>query len=143
MPRFIAEEVLQQLNAHLDDLRPVYRSMTLMLEECGMRIGEACALRLDCLSRDREGDYFMRYHQPKMRKEIQVPISRELAVVIREQQGAVCEQWGASAQWLFTGRMGGPVTPTAYRHAINQLAYRMASADCQSNRESAHTPMPA
>lgn len=86
LPRFIAEEVLQQLNAHLDDLRPVYRSMTVVLEECGMRIGEACALRLDCLSRDAEGDYFLRYHQPKMRKEIQIPITRELAVVIREQQ---------------------------------------------------------
>src|SRR5437870_3466592 len=73
MPRFIAEEVLQQLNVQLDDLRPVYRSMTLVLEERGMRIGEACVLRLDCLSRDPEGDYFMRYHQPKMRKEIQIP----------------------------------------------------------------------
>jgi integrase/recombinase XerD len=34
LPRFIAEDVLQQLNAHLDALRPMYRSMTLVLEEC-------------------------------------------------------------------------------------------------------------
>ena len=51
LPRFITEDVLHQLNAHLDDLRLVYRSMTLVLEECGMRIGELCTLGLDCLSR--------------------------------------------------------------------------------------------
>jgi NB-ARC domain len=39
--------------------------MTLVLEECGLRIGELCTLRLDCLSRDPAGDYFMGYHQPK------------------------------------------------------------------------------
>jgi integrase len=94
-----------------------------------MRIGEACALRLHCLSRDPEGDYFLRYHQPKMRKELQIPISRELAAVIRDQQHAVRDQWGESALWLFTGRKGDPVTPNAYRHAINELAYRQRVHD--------------
>jgi integrase len=124
LPRFIAEDVLQQLNAHLDDLRPVYRNMTLMLEECGMRIGEACSLPLGCLSRDAEGDYFLRYHQPKMRKELQIPISRELAMTIQEQQRAVRERWGDGVTWLFPNRKGGPVTPRGYRIAINELAYR-------------------
>ena len=59
LPRFIAEDVLQQLNVHLNDLRPVYRGMTLVLEECGMRIGELCTLKMDCPSRDPEGDYFL------------------------------------------------------------------------------------
>jgi integrase len=124
LPRFIAEDVLQQLNAHLDELRPVYWRMTLMLEECGMRISEACSLPLECLSRDPEGDYFLRYHQPKMRKELQIPISRELATTLQEQQRAVHEQWGAGVTWLFPNRKGGPVTPRGYRVAINELAYR-------------------
>src|SRR5258708_15208197 len=55
LPRFIAEDVLKHLNAHLDDLRPVYRGMTLVLEESGMRIGELCTLRLECLPRARRG----------------------------------------------------------------------------------------
>ena len=96
LPRFIAEEVLQQLHAHLDDLRPVYRTMTLVLEECGVRIGELCTLKLDCLSRDPEGDYFLAYYQPKMQKELQIPISRELALVIQEQQHAVRHRWSGS-----------------------------------------------
>jgi integrase len=124
LPRFIAEDVLQQLNAHLDDLRPVYRGMTLVLEECGMRIGELCTLRLDCLSRDPEGDYFLGYYQPKMRKELQIPISRELALVIQEQQHAVRNRWSGSVTWLFPDRKGRPVPPNAYRRAINDLAYR-------------------
>jgi integrase/recombinase XerD len=109
LPRFIAEDVLQQLKAHLHDLRPVYRSMTRVLEECGMRIGEACVLQQDCLSRDAEGDYFLRYQQPKMRKEIQIPISRELAVIIQQQQRAVSGRWGEAIPWLFVNRKGGPV----------------------------------
>lgn len=129
LPRFIAEDVLQQLNAHLDDLRPPYRSMTRVLEECGMRISEACSLRVDCLSRDPEGDYFLRFHQPKLRKELQIPISRELATVVQEQQRAVSLQWGAGAAWLFPNRKGDPVTPRSYRVAINELAYEHGVRD--------------
>jgi integrase len=129
LPRFTAEDVLQQLKAHLDDLRPVYRSMTLVLEECGMRIGEACVLRQDCLSRDEEGDYFLRYQQPKMRKELQIPVSRELAAVIQEQQRVVRDSWGTGTPWLFVNRRGGPVAPHLYRHAINELAHRHRVCD--------------
>jgi hypothetical protein len=89
-----------------------------------MRIGELCTLRLDCLSRDPEGDYFLGYHQPKMRKELQIPISRELALVIQEQQHAVRHRWSGSVTWLFPDRKGRPVPPTAYRRAINELAYQ-------------------
>jgi integrase len=85
--------------------------MTLVLEECGMRIGELCTLRLDCLSRDLEGEYFLRYHQPKMGKELQIPISRELALVIQEQQNAHRNRWGDSVTWLFSDRKGRPVPP--------------------------------
>ena len=89
-----------------------------------MRISEACSLPLECLSRDPEGDYFLRYHQPKMRKELQIPISRELATTLQEQQRSVHERWGAGVTWLFPNRKGGPVTPRGYRVAINGLAYR-------------------
>src|SRR5713226_4035070 len=86
--------------------------------------GELCTLKLDCLSRDPEGDYFLGYYQPKMRKELQIPISRELALVVQEQQHVVRERWSARVTWLFPDRKGRPVPPNAYRRAINDLAYR-------------------
>lgn len=39
IPRFIPEEVMQQLNQHLDMLPEVVMRMTLVLQECGFRIG--------------------------------------------------------------------------------------------------------
>jgi len=49
VPRYIPEDVMRQLNEHLDDLpEPVVR-MVLVLQECGMRISELLYLKPDCL----------------------------------------------------------------------------------------------
>lgn len=86
LPRYIPNEVMQQLNEHLDELaEPVIR-MVLVLQECGMRISELVHLKLDCLLQDKAGDWFLRYYQFKMKKEITIPISREIVRVIQEQQ---------------------------------------------------------
>jgi site-specific recombinase XerD len=123
LPRWIDESVLQQLMRHLDELPVVHQRLTRILEECGLRIGEACALPVDCLSRDPEGDYFLRYRQPKMRKEIEIPISRELAALIQDQQQLVRRD-SSEARWLFPARRDGPIKSGTYRRVINWLAFR-------------------
>lgn len=50
-----------------------------------MRISELVHLKFDCLLQDKAGDWFLRYYQFKMKKEITIPISREIARVIQEQ----------------------------------------------------------
>jgi len=124
LPRWIDEGVLQQLLRHLDELPLVHQRITRVLEECGLRISEACGLPVDCLSRDPEGDYFLRYRQPKMHKEIEVPISRDLAAIIRDQQQLVRAKLGPEAPWLFPARKTGPVKSGTYRRVINWLAFR-------------------
>jgi len=85
-PRYIPEEVLNQLDAHLDDLpQPVLR-MVLIIRECGLRVGELCQLPLNCLYSDGKNQWRIQFMQWKMNKEHTIPISYELAQVIEEQQ---------------------------------------------------------
>jgi len=43
-------------------------------------------LPLDCLIKDSEGDYFLRYYEFKMKKEETIPINHEIVAVIDEQR---------------------------------------------------------
>src|ERR1051326_9418025 len=86
VPRLIPDDVVRALNAQLDDLPEDQQRMLLVIQEVGMRGGELCEAPFDCLLRDNDGDYFFLYYQGKMRKEHHVPISRELARVVKEQQ---------------------------------------------------------
>jgi integrase/recombinase XerD len=86
IPRYIPEEVMQQLNEHIAELAEPVMRMVLVLQECGMRISELVNLNFNCLLQDKAGDWFLRYYQFKMKKEITIPISREVVQVIQEQQ---------------------------------------------------------
>jgi integrase len=123
IPRFIPDEVVRALNAHLDDLPEDQQRMLLVIQEVGMRGGELCEAPFDCLIHDNEGDYFFLYYQGKMRKEHHVPISRELALAIKEQQAHVRERVpDASLRYLFMTRRGEPYQRGSLAPIINSLA---------------------
>jgi integrase/recombinase XerD len=104
LPRYIPEEVMLQVNQHLDVLpQPVMR-MVLVLQECGFRLGELCQLQFDCLQQDSKKNYFIKYMMMKMKKEHTKPISQELANVIKEQQQYIQESAIKDFQYLFCGR---------------------------------------
>lgn len=96
VPRYIPQEVLDQLNQHLDTFPEPFRRMVMVLQEVGMRISELCLLPLDCLIQDVHGDWFLRYFQYKMKKELTVPISRETVAVVQEQQKYIENSFGSS-----------------------------------------------
>src|SRR6266849_1063659 len=109
IPRFIPDAVVRALNAHLDDLPEDQQRMLLVIEEVGMRAGELCEAPFDCLLNDNDGDYFFLYYQGKMRKEHHVPITRELAKVVKEQQSYMRERFtGQSLPYLFMTRRSQP-----------------------------------
>lgn len=128
-PRFIPEDVLSQLHQHMGELEPSLLRMLLILEACGMRISELCTMSLNCLIQDTAGDWFLRYYQTKMKKEHSVPIPREIAAVIQEQQQAVQEQWGDSAKYLFPSKKGQPLKRSVFWNALNRLAYQKQIRD--------------
>lgn len=122
-PRFIPEEVMEQLNQNLESLPPHIARMTVILQECGMRIGELCRMPFDCLMRDVHGDCFLRYYQFKLKKEHSIPIDKEVAAVIQEQQQIVRERWGPDFPYLFPNAKGKPMKQKAFSDALNRLAY--------------------
>jgi integrase len=133
LPRYIPEEIMQQLNQHLSDLPEPVMRMILVLQECGMRISELLLMKADCLLQDKAGDWFLRYYQFKMKKEITIPISRELVRLIQEQHQYIRENLNIEFDYLFTsneggGRKGGfrpsPKTMTreAFARYLNKLA---------------------
>lgn len=107
LPRYIPSEVINQLNQYLNSLPEPIMRMILVLQESGIRISELCRLRFDCLRQDTQGGWFLHYHQFKMKKDHSIPISRELAVVIQEQQSFIVSHFGLSFEYLFSARMWG------------------------------------
>ena len=96
LPRYIPEMVLTQLNAHLEHLPEPVMRMVLILQECGIRIGELVALQRDCLHQDHQGDWFIGFTREKVKAEHRLPISKELAAVIQEQQQYIQEHFQGS-----------------------------------------------
>lgn len=133
LPRYIPEEVMEQLNEHLDEMETLYARMVLVLQECGMRVGELCRLSFNCLLQDAHGDWFLRYYQFKLKKEHSIPITREVAAIIQQQQREVTEVWGEDFPYLFPapkprGR-GGPIKQEPFTRALNRLARKKGIKD--------------
>jgi integrase len=101
LPKFIPEYIMSQLNANIDGLHPHVMRFFLVLQEVGMRISECCSLPYDCIYSDSQGDYFIKYYQYKMKKEHVVPITKETAAVIKEQQNEVVSEFTGATGILF------------------------------------------
>ncbi len=132
-PRFIPQEVLDQLNAHLDALPPVVMRMVLVLQECGLRISELCEMSFECLERDQDGDWWLRYWQRKMKKEHRIPLSNEIVAVFQEQQRVVREEQSPDCKYLFPGvsraNKSQPMRQKYFSYALNKLAYEKQICD--------------
>lgn len=104
LPRYIPEEVIVQLNQNLHKLPEPIMRMVLVLQETGLRIGELCQLPFNCLKVDGKGEYQIQFMRWKLKTETLLPISQELAQVIKEQQEYIRESLGEKFQYLFCGR---------------------------------------
>ena len=108
LPRYIPEEVLVQLNQHLDKLpEPVMRGVV-VLQCLGLRIGELLNLKLDCLQQNSKGEWSLRLMTEKIRQEDLLPLV-DLAVVeiIQAQQAYIRHHFDQQFEYLFCARARG------------------------------------
>lgn len=121
-PRYIDEYVLEQLDKCTHKLPREIEVMLLVLRECGMRISELCTLKRGCLLQDQEGDWFLKYYQWKMKKEHTIPISIEIAEILKSQEIEVENCFGDSTEYLFPRQDGTPLKQETFRRSLNELA---------------------
>jgi integrase/recombinase XerD len=102
-PRFIPDDVLTQLNQHLVALPEPVQRMVLVIQECGLRVSELVGLQFDCLQQDSTGGWFLKFIRWKMKREDIIPVSKELAGVIKAQQSYIRQSLGDEYKYLFCG----------------------------------------
>jgi integrase len=130
VPRYIPDDVLNQLFEHLGELDEQMQAMVLILYEVGMRVSEMLTLPLDCLLQDAAGGWWIRYYQSKVRTEHTQPISRETAALVQGQQQRARGVLGSDARILFPGPNRKNIKYHAFARAINNLAVRKEIRDC-------------
>jgi integrase len=118
-PRYLPTTILDQLNEHLDDLKPSWKRKILILQECAMRISELLQLPVDCLTQDARGVHYLRYMQGKVKRENAIPIFLEIARMIQEQQ-AELRRRAKPSLWLFPNERGGVIKQPRFAHRINR-----------------------
>lgn len=115
LPRFIPEVVMAQLESetNLEQLRPPYRNLVVLLTETGLRAGDACALPLNPVVPDSAAWPCLRFVSSKMRTEHLLPLSPRAIDAIRAQQRFVSQTWPEATVWLFPSR-SDPNQPLPY-----------------------------
>jgi integrase/recombinase XerD len=143
LPRYIPSEVIYELNQHLDSLPEPLMRMVLIIQECGLRIGELCQLPLNCLKQDNKSGWFIQFMRLKTKCETTLPISPELAQIIKHQQEYIKQYLSTDYQYLFCARRSGqkkftPVPSVMLRQAfvrhLNSLADKFDICDLSGKR---------
>ncbi len=137
LPRGLAEHIMAQVEqpANLDRWHnPDSRLLTVVLMRCGLRVGDATKVALDCVVRDGDGAPYLRYVNRKMKREALVPIDEEVEQAITEQQQRILRRWPAASPWLFPAPKMNPdgrksLTTHSYRGQLRDWLARCEVRD--------------
>ena len=97
---YIPEEVWNQLESNLHHLPEPIQRMVLVIRTTGIRAGELLNMPYDCL-RKRDNQWRLRFKTEKYEIEDELPITADLAAVIKEQQEYIIQLFSHSYQHLF------------------------------------------
>jgi integrase len=119
LPRFVPEDQMAQLEsetalAQLPDATT--RHLVTVLIETGLRAGDACRLRVDCLVADSVGWPCLRFFNTKVASEQLIPLSAKAAAAITAQQREVARAWSFSP-WLFPAAKANPDGTRPFEYA--------------------------
>ncbi|KTD47924.1 site specific recombinase [Legionella quinlivanii] len=130
-PKYIPQDVLNQLKKHLHLLSDWLQRFIIILMETGRRISEVSFLRFDCLEQDSDGDWLLRVYEKKLKRERLIPISPGCVKVIKEQQNELKNN-GLCSPLLFPSRRQSKSPSICAPHvnrALNKLAVKNKIVD--------------
>jgi hypothetical protein len=126
-PRALSETVMAQLERAENLARftdPRGRLLARILMGTGLRVGDGCRLRLDCIVRDGQRAPYLHYTNHKMSRDAFVPIDAELAEAINVQQQQVLAEFPDATFLLprptrnLDGRL--PFSPATFRGQLRE-----------------------
>ena len=123
-PKYISQDVLDQLKRHLHCLKDWMQQFVIILMETGRRISEVCLLGFDCLEQDSENDWMLRVHEKKMKRVRLIPISSACIGAIKAQQQHLRDS-GILSTFLFPGQRISK-SPTVVAPHVNRTLNRLA-----------------
>lgn len=100
-PKDIPTKVLEQIENNLHQLPDPVARMWMVGFFCAMRISELQLCTLDCLKQDSRGRWFITFYRRKNKDYHTLPVSRESAQIIQQQQEYIRQLFGSSFNYLF------------------------------------------
>lgn len=120
LPKFIPENVVNQLLEHLPELsKPNQHLITLFLET-GRRRGEIFSLAYHCLQQDNDGDYLLKIEDQKMKQSLLIPVSENCVEHIKQQQADIAALTPAR-DFLFVRKRKGEFQLMTSRTVIDRV----------------------
>ena len=105
-PKDIPSKVLEQIENNLHQLPDPIARMWMVGFFCAMRISELQLCPLDCLKQDSRGRWFITFYRRKNKDNHTLPVSRESAQIIQQQQEYIKQQFENSFDYLFCHYVG-------------------------------------
>lgn len=105
-PKDIPSTVLEQIENNLHLLPDPIARMWMVGFFCAMRISEIQLCPLDCLNQDSRGRWFITFYRKKNRDIHTLPVSRESAKIIQQQQKYIRQKFGSNFNYLFCDYLG-------------------------------------
>lgn len=122
-PKFYTDDVIGQINEKLEHLPLQIARMFFVLQNVGMRVGELCMLKSDCLTTDTNGEYILTYFQDKTYEYNSVPITKTVAGAIMEAMDESKRKFGVDTEYVFAKAADKPIWVNSLSYYLNRLVY--------------------
>lgn len=123
LPKPINIKVIKTLNENLKYLPNDIARMAIVIQNVGMRVNELCQLKVGNVKKDIEGDYFLEYYQSKIDKYSRIPMKKDIAEIILEQENDVLSKF-RNTKYIFTRDGERPIGQESFSYHINRLAFQ-------------------
>ena len=131
-PKYISQEVLNQLKKHIHQLSPWMQNFVIVLMETGRRVSEVSSLTFNCLEQDSENDWLMRVHEKKLKRVRLIPISDNCVKAIKAQQNYLrSNEYISPLLFPSQNKSKSPTISACYvNRALKKLAEKNNIVDC-------------
>lgn len=96
----VDESVIKQIFSVLNEIPMQEACMYLLIYSTGMRVSEACSIKLNKLFENENG-YFIRFYSQKMRKEVMNPLPKSLYDLLKKQNDKIIKNYEKKTKYLF------------------------------------------